>query len=150
MITATQRIRKIHALLAANGLMHSKADIIYHGFGVESTTDLTPAQMDQLIARLQDIQRKRKKPDQEIKEARSVVLRILSRMGIMDTTDPAVQYVPQDWRRVNAYLSDPRIFGKLLYEGTQEELKALAVKLRAIERKERAKAERNNWLAANN
>lgn len=150
MATATQRIRKIHALLAATGLMHSKADIIYHAFGVESTTELTMSQMDQLILRLAEIQRKRHNADASLKEARSRVLRILSRMGIMDTTDPAVRYIPQDWRRVNAYLSDPRIFGKLLYEGTIDELKALAIKLHAIERKERAKKEHNEWLAANN
>ncbi len=45
-------------------------------------------------------------------------------LGVYDNTG--------DWTRVNAFLMDKRIAGKLLYQMTLEELKALTVKLRAI------------------
>lgn len=150
MITATAKIKRIHALLANTGLMHSKHDILHHSYGVESTTQLTLEQMDHFIDRLQSLQGKRKQASDDIRRARSVVLRILSRMGIMDSQDPSIQYVPTDWKRVNAYLSDSRICGKLLYECNLQELKALAEKLRMIERKERTKQHKLEWLAKNN
>lgn len=149
-VAATTKIKTIHALLANAGLMHSKAEIIYNAYGVESTTELTSAQMDDLILRLRSLNVKKKAASEEIRKGRSGVLRILSRMGIMDTTDPSVQHVPTDWKRVNAYLSDPRICGKLLYELNADELNELARKLRSIERKEHKRKEEIEWLQKNN
>jgi predicted amidohydrolase YtcJ len=149
-VSVTAKIRTIHALMANAGIMHSKKDILYNTYAVESTTELTPVQMDDFIARLKTLQSKKKAASEEIRKGRSMVLRILSRMGIMDTTDPSVAHVPTDWKRVNAYLSDPRICGKLLYELNATELDDLARKLRAIERKEKSKNEQIQWLAKNN
>lgn len=61
----------------------------------------------------------------ELKGARSVVLKLMQRMGI-DTTD---------WHRINDFCRDPRICGVEFRRLDVEALKALAVKLRAIERK---------------
>lgn len=60
----------------------------------------------------------------ELKGARSVALKLMQRMGI-DTTC---------WQRVNDFCRDARICGKEFRSLQVEELKALAVKLRAIER----------------
>lgn len=61
----------------------------------------------------------------ELKGARSVALKLMQRMGI-DTTD---------WHRINDFCRDPRICGVEFRRLDVEALKALAVKLRAIERK---------------
>ena len=61
----------------------------------------------------------------EQKEKRSLCLKLMQKLGI-DTTD---------WTRINAFCQDQRIAGKLFARLTNEELDALAEKLRAIQRK---------------
>lgn len=61
----------------------------------------------------------------ELKRQRSIALHQMQKMGI-DTTD---------WNRINALCKDLRIAGKLFAQMTAEELAAMTVKLRAIERK---------------
>lgn len=61
--------------------------------------------------------------EQQLKKARSSVLVRIHRLGI-STID--------NWDEVNAFLSSPRIAGKLLYEMSLEELKGLVKKLEAI------------------
>ena len=61
----------------------------------------------------------------DLKRHRSVALKLMQRMGI-DTTD---------WQRVNSFCSDARICGKAFRSLDIDELKALASKLRLIERK---------------
>lgn len=59
-----------------------------------------------------------------LRTARSKALYIMQRLGI-DTTD---------WTRINAFCADKRIAGKLFYHLSVDELDALAVKLRSIQR----------------
>lgn len=59
-----------------------------------------------------------------LRASRSTTLHIMQRLGI-DTTD---------WARINAFCADKRIAGKLFYHLTADELDALTVKLRSIQR----------------
>ena len=61
----------------------------------------------------------------ERKKWRSIALHQMQKMGV-DTTD---------WNRINALCKDLRIAGKLFAQMTAEELAAMTVKLRTIERK---------------
>lgn len=61
----------------------------------------------------------------ELKRQRSIALHQMQKMGV-DTTD---------WNRINALCKDVRIAGKLFSQMTAEELAAMTVKLRTIERK---------------
>lgn len=61
----------------------------------------------------------------EQKTKRSRCLKMMQQMGI-DTTD---------WNRINAFCQDQRIAGKPFARLTNDELDALAVKLRSIQRK---------------
>ena len=71
--------------------------------------------------RMSDIRR-------ELRRKRSVVLKLMQKLGI-DTTD---------WNRVNAFCEDARIAGKAFRHISIDELEVLAVKLRAIKRKKEA------------
>lgn len=62
---------------------------------------------------------------EELRRQRSIALRQMQKMGV-DTTD---------WSRINALCQDSRIAGKEFGRLTSEELEALTVKLRVIERK---------------
>ncbi len=61
----------------------------------------------------------------EQKKKRSHCLKLMQKLGI-DTTD---------WARINNFCQDPRIAGKPFAKITNDELDALSVKLRTIERK---------------
>ena len=71
--------------------------------------------------RMSDIRR-------ELRRKRSMCLKLMQQLGI-DTTD---------WDRVNAFCEDTRIAGKAFRHISIDELEALAVKLRAINRKKEA------------
>lgn len=60
-----------------------------------------------------------------LRKYRSAALKQMQRLGI-DTTD---------WTRINAFCRDPRIAGREFGALTPEELEALTVKLRSIERR---------------
>jgi hypothetical protein len=118
-----------------------KADLL-SGYGVESTKDLTDEQAEELITRLNEMQTNRKEAPPQVRRARSVVLTLLTAMGIYGDNS--------DWSRVNRYLMDKRIAGKLMYEMDLEELRALARKLRVIHRDQQKKIEQDDYLATNN
>ncbi len=61
---------------------------------------------------------------EQLRKCRSAALKQMQRLGI-DTTD---------WTRINAFCRDPRIAGREFGALVPEELDALTVKLRAIER----------------
>lgn len=61
----------------------------------------------------------------DLKKQRSVCMRLMQKMGV-DTGD---------WMRVNEFCRHPRIAGKVFARITLDELKALEIKLRAIQRK---------------
>jgi len=113
------KIRQFHAILAKKGLMDLKADILA-GYGVESTKDLKEMQLDELINRLQTVQ-----VSQELRDARSLVLNLLTKLDITGSKEDG-------WKRVNEYLLQPRIAGKMLYELTEKELKECALRLRSV------------------
>ena len=61
----------------------------------------------------------------ELKKKRSQCLKLMQQIGI-DTSD---------WARINNFCQHPRIAGKPFYKITLNELEALSVKLRSIQRK---------------
>ena len=136
------KIKTFHALLARLGIMSYKADMLC-GYGVESTSQLEAWELDELIQRLRDEeQARRHKHDAELRSLRSIALTVLQRMGIYKDT--------HSWRRVNEYLLNPRIAGKLLYDCNSDELRALIKKLRGIERKHQDKKSETDRLILNN
>lgn len=139
-MSTTHKIKTFHALLNSLGLRDQKATMV-QAYGVESTKDLTDAQLDKLINSLRRMQKSPQTPP-EIRRGRSTVLDLLTRLGVYKDN--------RDWNRVNKYLLNPRICGKLLYELDKEELKSLAKKLRAILKKQEDKIQQEAFWAANN
>lgn len=136
------RLKRLHAALNAAGLMPNKPEMLA-SYGVDSSKDLTNEQADELTSRVNDFNSSKKKDTpRPIRRAQSTVLTLLNGLGIYADNG--------DWGRVNAYLLQPRIAGKLLYEMNLDELKQLANKLRAIQRKQKAEQEELDYLAANN
>jgi len=141
-MASKDRITAFHSALHAANAREYKADMLA-GYGVESTKDLTNDQLDELIERLNDMQRKRKgEVPKAVRRQRSVILTILNKMGIYADNG--------DWSRVNAFLMQPRIAGKLLYEMNSDELLALARKLRVIQRKQDENRQQEDYQARNN
>jgi hypothetical protein len=134
----TQKIKRFHVLLRSAGIEQSKADIL-SGYGVESTKDLSEKQLDELIIRLVKMEQTKTVVSPELRKARSVVLNLLTTMGIYDNSG--------SWTRVNAYLLDKRICGKILYECSLEDLQNLAVKLRVINKKTTKDAKTSNFTS---
>lgn len=134
------QIRAYKTLLAAAGLKHREDDLL-SAYEVESCKDLSAQQIGELIEVV-----KSQLPPQDvppaIRRARSTVLLLLTDLGF----HPA----PGGWARVNAYLEQPRIAGKRLYDCDLDELKSLAAKLRAIINKRQAQIEEEMRKAANN
>jgi len=75
--------------------------------------------------------------EKQVKKLRSGILTRLQKYGV-DTTD---------WDKVNAFMKQPKIAGKLLYEMTIPEMEALTRKLQSILKKEEALKEEHNRLA---
>ena len=124
-MTKNAKIVQFHAMLAKLGALESKDDI-KAAYGVDSIKDLTERQLDEVIANLQ---RGMYGGDTNklIRSWRSYVLTQLNRCGVYVTND--------DWSRVNNYLLDSRICGKLLKDCNLQELKDLHKKLLAIANK---------------
>lgn len=114
-----QKIKRLRAIWIAQGIDHMRHDIIAP-YGAKSTADLTHEQLDELIERFTQPE----VVSDEVRKLRSEALTILQKIGIYATND--------DWERVNNYLLNPRIAGKMLYQMSGQELKALTRKLRAI------------------
>lgn len=131
-----------HSMLHKLGIMDNKCDIL-SGYGVESTTDLTDAQLVEVIARLSGMLQEKKAADnKKEREWRSNCLTVLTSLGV---------YVEKNsWPRVNRYLLDERIAGKLLYEMSVEELKELHRKLLAINEKHKKSVANEKRLTINN
>lgn len=126
----TKAYKHFHALLEELGIRERKADIL-SGYGVESTTQLTDDQLVQLIGRLEE--QKRSIEENAVRLHRSRVLRLLTDMGVYYV----IPGEPKEacWRRVNDFLSSPRIAGKVLYRMSSIELTALEGKLRSLRSK---------------
>ncbi|RME95478.1 MAG: hypothetical protein D6772_13075 [Bacteroidetes bacterium] len=136
------RIKRLHAALAGAKMMPYKADMLA-SYGVESSKNLTVTQAEELIQRLNDMKPlDRTEAPKPVRRLRSTVLTLINSLGIYATNN--------DWTRVNQFLLNPRIAGKLLYQMNEEELKALARKLRGMIRKRKEKVEQEAFLATNN
>lgn len=132
-------MRHFYALLKETGLENNKADMV-EAYGVESTKELSVEQLDELVQRLTDI--KHEQTDKKIRKLRSQVLDLLTKLGIYKDTS--------SWTRVNKYLMNPRIAGKLMYEMNEEELQKLIKKLRVIHIKQEEKIQQDKFWASNN
>lgn len=137
-----QRIRRIHGALAGAKLMKFKLDWL-NGYGVSSTKDLTAAQADDMIGRLNEIVKKQKgNSDAAFRAARSACLVQVNKLGIYQDNG--------DWSKVNAFLLQPRIAGKQLFEMNLDELKALKNKLYAMVKKRQASDDDIKYKETNN
>lgn len=137
------KIRTFNAMLTKLGIQHEKEHIL-SGYGVASTLELQERQLDELIERLGKMQDAKTQAPLSLRRKRSTVLDLLTQLGV---------YNPESatrWRRVNEYLMQPRIAGKLMYEMNEEELEALARKLRAIKvKRDKALDEEKYWVTNN-
>lgn len=137
-----QRIRRIHGALSGAKLMQYKQDWLSN-YGVSSTKELTAAQADDMIQRLNEIPKKQKEnAAKAFRSARSACLVQINKLGIyMDNGD---------WSKVNEFLLQPRIAGKLLFEMNLDELKALKNKLYAMVKKRQAADDEIKYKETNN
>jgi hypothetical protein len=170
MDTQTQSLKEkrqlYHKLLLALGEAKYKDVIISTQFGVESTTELTEAQLDSLIfdarKRLNNLRKPTpesvvKPNEKNIKRLRNKCLLVLNERGITAT--------PKDWSPINDELAkkqyqwiltpDQAANGltnnKGLYAfNTEESLKKLFNQLVAIRDAERKKADKIKSIATNN
>lgn len=110
-------IRQFHAVLAKKGVLEFKADILA-GYGVEHASDLSIAQLEEVIAKHNNISTPR-----QMREQRSKCLNLMGKIGI-NTND--------GWDKVNEFCLRPQICGKVLYECSLSELQTLERKIRAI------------------
>lgn len=133
---------KMHALLHELGIMANKGDIL-SGYGVESSTDLTDEQLLDLIGRLTDMGASRdEERNKEVKKWRSNIILVLTDLGVYKDKE--------SWPQVNHYLLDERIAGKVMYELSVDEMKALHRKLLGILEKHKRKVDVEKGLAGRN
>lgn len=126
-----QKRKGFHVLMHQLGVMNNKEDIL-GAYGVDSTLELSEAELDELIFRLKQMKISRYEPTPAMRKWRSNALIMINKLGVYADNN--------DWTRVNRFLLEPRIAGKLLYEMSVTELKALCEKLRIIERKQKQKS----------
>jgi len=117
-----KKIRQFHALLYQTQMTKHKQDILAN-YNVDSTKELTPDELDEVIAMLKEIEaEKQADKTAEIRHWRHNVLRKVSDCGVNTN----------DWSAVNAFMLNPRISGKHLYCHTVDELKNLHRKLHNV------------------
>lgn len=110
------------------------------------TTSLTdfwenrPSDYKCMISKMKNAVSTAKKPNENIKLYRSGVLTRLQKYGV-DTTN---------WTKVNAFLKQPKIAGKVIYELSIDELKLLIPKLESMITKKKVKASEINRLQTQN
>jgi len=128
-----KKLQQLHVMLIKLGAIDCKGDLL-SDYNVSSSRDLSDRDLDALLERVQNGASNRHSSDPNIKAWRSNVLVNLTKYGIYST--------PADWKRVNAFLLDKRISGKLLYEMGVAEMQALCKKLIAM-----TKARQNKQLS---
>ena len=123
-IEHSRKVRIIRAIWNKMGIDQYRGDILsqYH---VLSTKDLTNSQLDELISKY-SIEYNKPATD-EIRTLRSEILTHLNKIGIYVNNN--------NWDDVNNYLMSNKIAGKLLFQLSVGELRALRTKLFSIEHK---------------
>ena len=119
--------RKFHGLVNQLGIMDRREDII-EGYGAESLCDLSDGQLQDAVDRLE--QEARIRTENDVKRRRSIVLSLLTDLGVYYVAPREIQQAK--WDRVNRFLSSPKIAGKELYRLDKSELSALERKLRSM------------------
>lgn len=117
----SKKVQRLRAIWISQGIDNHR-EAILEGYGVTSTAELNVAQLDELIAQYSAANQR--PVSDEVRRLRSNVLTLLNRYGVYNTND--------DWVRVNQFLMQPRIAGKLLYLMTEPELKTLLRKLHSM------------------
>lgn len=115
------KVRRLRALWIKQGIDDMR-EAIMEPYGVSSTADLSEEDLDELLERF--------KPNgnapasEHVRRLRSHCLDLMTRLGIYQSSG--------DWARVNEFMMNPRIAGKLLYQLNAVELEALRRKLNSI------------------
>ncbi|MBS4041618.1 MAG: hypothetical protein KGZ81_13600 [Flavobacteriales bacterium] len=113
------KVRRLRAIWVKQGIDQYRESILSQ-YGVESTSELDIQQLEELI----DQYSNQAPVSEHVRRQRSIILDLLNKMGIYKDNG--------DWKAVNAYLMQPRISGKLMYQMSSDELNVLQQKLRAI------------------
>lgn len=118
------KLRRINTLMSACRLIPNRPDILA-GWNVQCYDEMADAEIVELQAFMETAHRTKTTPASDgIRRLRSQVLTHLTKIGMYAS--------PTDWARVNRFLLQKRISGKLLYMLDEPELKALVRKPRAI------------------
>lgn len=141
MKTTAQLRQSVGALMNAAGAMRYKQDVLA-AYGAERIRDLNDEQLLHLEERLRVMAASRNNPPAALRKLRSTVLALCDDLGIKPRAS--------EWTRVNQFLLNPRVAGKLLYEMTEDELKACAKRLRAMLRKRESSTDIIENQAKNN
>jgi len=113
------RVRRLRAMWNKQGIdQHREA--ILEPYGVTSTADLTLTQLDELIDRFNN----QPVATPRTRALRSDILVTLDKLGIYSDNG--------DWKRVNAFLMQSRIAGKMLFQMNDDELTVLSKKLHSM------------------
>ncbi len=131
-------LRKFYAMLRELKLNDQK-EAILEGYGYESTRDLPIDLLEDAVNRLIELRDGSKAGTRAL---RSNILCILQKIGIYQNNN--------SWSRVNEYLLQPKIAGKLLFQMDDDELTALRIKLNSILSKQEIKAQTERKAALNN
>jgi hypothetical protein len=113
------RVRRLRAIWIKLGIDQYR-DAILESYDVTSTADLSVQQLDELIDRYNN----QAPASEHVRRQRAVLLTLLNKLGIYTTNG--------DWKAVNAFLMQPRIAGKLMFNMSSDEMNVLEKKLRSI------------------
>lgn len=113
------RVRRLRAMWIKQGIDQYRESIL-EPYNVTSTADLSLTQLDELIDRFSN----KAEVTARTRALRSDVMVLLDKLGIYADNG--------DWKRVNAFLMQSRIAGKMLYQMCDDELIALGKKLHSM------------------
>lgn len=119
------KVRRLRAIWVKQGIDQYR-DSILSQYGVESTSELDIQQLNELI----DQYSNQAPASEHVRRQRAALLALLNKLGIYTTNG--------DWAAVNAYLMNPRIAGKLMFNMSSDEMNVLEKKLRSILTKKEA------------
>lgn len=127
------RVRRLRAMWNKQGIDQYR-EAIMEPYGVTSTADLDLQQLDELIDRFSN----KLEVTSRTRALRSDVLVVLDKLGVYADNG--------DWKRVNAFLMQSRIAGKMLFQLNDEELTSLNRKLQSMLAKKKVSDTETNRL----